>query len=117
VREPVPVRLHPAISLEVTEDPLGSPGVIGLRYASKTMDASPRSIDYGIAIVHRFLTLINGDAPYGLRSVQLPHARLAPESAYPGASERRSGLLVRVRFSASRADCLDAGQRRQRPAS
>lgn len=73
---------NPAISLEETEDPLGSPGVVGLRYASTTMNASPQSIDYGIGIVHRVLTLINGHAPYGLRSVQLPHPRLAPESAY-----------------------------------
>ncbi|MDX3452058.1 AraC family transcriptional regulator ligand-binding domain-containing protein [Streptomyces sp. ME02-8801-2C] len=87
----------PAISLEETKDPLGSPGVIGLRYASKTMDTSPQSIDYGIAIVHRFLTLINGDAPYGLRSVQLPHARLAPESAY------REHFGAEVRF-----DCPSA---------
>lgn len=72
----------PAVSLEETEDPLGSPGVVGLRYTSTTMNASPQTIDFGIGIVHRVLTLINGDAPYGLRSVQLPHARLAPERAY-----------------------------------
>ncbi|MFI5798748.1 AraC family transcriptional regulator ligand-binding domain-containing protein [Streptomyces sp. NPDC051677] len=72
----------PAVSLEEIEDPLGSPGAIGLRYASTTMNASPQTIDYGIGIVHRVLKLINGGAPYGLRSVQLPHARLAPEKAY-----------------------------------
>ncbi|MEU1005099.1 helix-turn-helix transcriptional regulator [Streptomyces tibetensis] len=44
--------------------------------------SSPQAIDYGIGIVHRVLTLINGAAPYGLRSVLLPHARLAQESSY-----------------------------------
>ncbi|GGS24371.1 HTH-type transcriptional regulator VirS [Streptomyces humidus] len=72
----------PAISLEEIEDPLGTPGMIGLRYASTTTNTSPQSIDYGIGIVHRVLKLVNGGAPYGLRSVQLPHARLATESAY-----------------------------------
>jgi len=87
----------PAISLEETEDPLRSPGVVGLRYASTTMNASPQTIDYGIGMVHRVLTLINGDAPYGLRSVQLPHPRLAPESAY------RDYFGAEVRF-----DCPNA---------
>lgn len=72
----------PAISLEEIEDPLGRPGVIGLRFATTTKNASPQSIDQGIGIVHRVLTLINGHAPYGLRSVQLPHPRLAQHSAY-----------------------------------
>ncbi|MFG2730526.1 AraC family transcriptional regulator ligand-binding domain-containing protein [Streptomyces canus] len=87
----------PAVSLEETEDPLGSPGVVGLRFASTTMNASPQTIDYGIGIVHRVLTLINGGAPYGLRSVQLPHARLAHESAY------RDHFGAEVRF-----DCPSA---------
>lgn len=72
----------PAISLEEIEDPLGSPGVVGLRFESTTRNALPQTIDLGIGIVHRVLTLINGHAPYGLRSVQLTHPRLAPESAY-----------------------------------
>ncbi|MEU2337250.1 AraC family transcriptional regulator ligand-binding domain-containing protein [Streptomyces sp. NPDC006654] len=71
----------PALSLEEIEDPLGSAGVIGLRYAG-TLTASPQAIDYGIGIVHRVLTLLNEGASYGLRSVHLPHARLAPERAY-----------------------------------
>ncbi|MDX3630724.1 AraC family transcriptional regulator [Streptomyces europaeiscabiei] len=72
----------PALSLEETDDPLGSPGVVGLRYTTTGINASPQAIDYGIGIVHRVLMLIHGDAPYGLRSVLLPHARLAQESSY-----------------------------------
>ncbi|GAA5168788.1 AraC family transcriptional regulator [Pseudonocardia eucalypti] len=72
----------PAISLEEIEDPLESPEIVGLRFATTTMNASPQTIDYGIGIVHRVLTLINGHRPYGLRSVQLPHPRLASERAY-----------------------------------
>ncbi|MEB3371378.1 AraC family transcriptional regulator [Saccharopolyspora mangrovi] len=72
----------PALTLDETEDPLGNPGVAGLRYATTTGNTSPQTIDYGIGIVHRILTLVNGHTPYGLWSVQLPHPRLAPESVY-----------------------------------
>jgi AraC-like DNA-binding protein len=72
----------PAISLAEVEDPLGSSAVVGLRFATTTMNASPQAIDYGLGIVHRVLTLINGSAPYELRSVQLPHPRLAHKAAY-----------------------------------
>jgi AraC-like DNA-binding protein len=94
----------PAISLAEIEDPLGTPGSIGLRFALTT-GASPQTIDLGIGIVHRVLTLVNDQAPYGLRSVLLPHAPLAPEStyrAYFGADVRFDGpsavLRVAERF-------------------
>ncbi|WP_406432163.1 AraC family transcriptional regulator [Streptomyces sp. NBC_00631] len=73
----------PAISVEEIEDPLGNPAVAGLRYATRTMTkASPQLLDYGIGIVHRMLVLVNAGAPYGLQSVQLPHSRVAKDSAY-----------------------------------
>jgi AraC-like DNA-binding protein len=72
----------PALSLEPIADPSGDPEVIGLRYQLADANASPQTTDYGIGIVHRVMVLISGGSPYGLRSVQLPHARLAPEGAY-----------------------------------
>jgi AraC-like DNA-binding protein len=74
--------VSPALSHNVVPDPLGSPGVMGIRYASTTGLASPQGIDYGLGMVHRVLTLVSGGGPYGLRSVQLPHPRLAPGAAY-----------------------------------
>lgn len=74
--------MSPALSHEVIPDPLGNPGVLAIRYASTTGVISPQSIDYGIGIVHRVVTLVSGDQPYGLRSVQLPHPALAPEETY-----------------------------------
>src|SRR5206468_10176118 len=72
----------PAMSLKPIADPLRDPDVVGLRYRIATPNASPQATDYGIGIVHRTMVLINGGAPYGLRSVLLPHARLAPETDY-----------------------------------
>jgi AraC-like DNA-binding protein len=72
----------PAMSLEPIADPMGNPEVVGLRYRLAAAYASPQTNDYGIGIVHRVLVLISGGAPYGLRSVQLPHSRLASEAAY-----------------------------------
>jgi AraC-like DNA-binding protein len=72
----------PALSVEPIADPIGNPKVIGLRYRLDTPNASPQTTDYGIGIVHRVMLLINGGTPYGLQSVQLPHPRLAPETAY-----------------------------------
>jgi AraC-like DNA-binding protein len=74
--------LSPALSHEVIPDPLENPGVVAIRYASTTGTASPQSIDYGLGLVHRVVTLVNGGGPYGLRSVQLPHPPLAGESVY-----------------------------------
>ena len=72
----------PALSLRLVPDPVGSSHVIGLRFASTTGNASPQTLDYGLGIVHRVLTLIKGGGSYGLRSAYLPHPRLAPEPAY-----------------------------------
>jgi AraC-like DNA-binding protein len=71
--------LSPALSHEVIPDPLENPGVLALRFAGT---GAPQSIDYGIGMVHRVVTLVNGGESYGLRSVQLPHPPLAPEAAY-----------------------------------
>ena len=76
------VVLSPALSLAVLPDPLGSPGLLGIRYASTTGNASPQSINYGLGITHRVVTLLNGGGHYGLRSVQVPHPRLAPAKVY-----------------------------------
>jgi AraC-like DNA-binding protein len=87
----------PAMSLEPIADPSGGPEVVGLRYRLGTANASPQTTDYGIGIVHRVMVLINGGAPYGLQSVQLPHPCLAPEAAY------RDFFGAPVRFDANNA--------------
>lgn len=74
--------LSPALSHEVIPDPLDNPGVLAIRYASTTGIASPQSIDYGLGMVHRVVTMVNGGEPYGLRSVQLPHPPLTSEPVY-----------------------------------
>jgi AraC-like DNA-binding protein len=91
----------PALSVEPIADPLGNPKVIGLRYRLDTPNASPQTTDYGIGIVHRVMLLINGGAPYGLQSVQLPHRRLAPKAAYTdffGAQVRFGGTNAVLRI-------------------
>jgi AraC-like DNA-binding protein len=87
----------PAMSLEQTDDPVGDPEVVGLRYVLATPNASPQTIDYGIGIVHRVMVLINGGAAYGLRSVHLPHPQLASEAAY------RDFFGAQVRFGGTSA--------------
>jgi AraC-like DNA-binding protein len=74
--------LSPALSHEVIADPLGNPGLVGIRYASTTGTTSPQSIDYGLGLVHRVMTLVTAGGPNWLRSVQLPHPPLAPETVY-----------------------------------
>lgn len=74
--------LSPALSHAVITDPLGNPGVLGIRFANTLGDGWPQGIDYGLGITHRAVALVAGGIPYGLRSVQLPHPRLAPESVY-----------------------------------
>ena len=73
--------LSPALSHDVIADPLDNPAVIALRYSSTTGTSSPQSIDYGLGLVHRVVTLVSG-GHYGLRSVHLPHGRIAPEAVY-----------------------------------
>jgi AraC-like DNA-binding protein len=72
----------PALSVEPIADPLRNPKVIGLRYLLGAANASPQTTDYGIGVVHRVMTVISGGAPYGLRTVQLPHRQLAPQAVY-----------------------------------
>lgn len=72
----------PALSLKRVPDPANARHVIGLRFAGTTGRASPQTLDYGLGMVHRVLTFVNGDQPYGLRSAYLPHPRLATESDY-----------------------------------
>jgi len=72
--------LSPAFSHAVIADPQGNPGIVGIRFASSTSPA--QGIDYGVGIVHRVVRLLHARGPYGLRSVQLPHPRLAPEQVY-----------------------------------
>lgn len=74
--------MSPALSHEVIADPMGNPGVLAIRYASSTGAISPQSIDYGIGLVHRVVTLVSGGGAYGLRSVRLPHPALAAEELY-----------------------------------
>lgn len=76
------VVLSPALSHEVIPDPLDNPAVLGIRYTSSTGTVSPQSIDYGLGMVHRVVTLVNGGGPYGLRLVQLPHPALAADEVY-----------------------------------
>lgn len=89
--------LSPALSHEMIADPLGNSGVLGIRYASSTGTVSPQSIDYGVGMVHRVVSLVSGGEPYGLRSVQLPHPALAPPDVY------RKHFGAEVAF-----DCADA---------
>ena len=72
----------PALSLTRVPDPAGAKHVIGLLFASTTGHASPQTLDYGLGIVHRVLTLLNGGHAYGLRNAYLPHSRLAEPAAY-----------------------------------
>jgi len=74
--------LSPAFSHAVIPDPLGNPGVLGVRFGNTLGTGWPQGIDYGMGVVHRVVALLCGGAPYGLRSVQLPHARIAPEEVY-----------------------------------
>jgi AraC-like DNA-binding protein len=74
--------LSPAFTHAVIPDPLGAPGVLGIRFANSLANRWPQGIDYGVGIVHRVVALLSGGVPYGLRTVQLPHARLAPEDVY-----------------------------------
>lgn len=72
----------PALSLTRVPDPAGAKHVIGVLFASNSGSSSPQTLDYGLGLVHRVFTLVNGGAPYGLRSAYLPHPRLAPDAAY-----------------------------------
>ncbi|MFI5623060.1 AraC family transcriptional regulator [Nocardioides sp. NPDC051685] len=72
----------PAFSHAVIDDPLGHEGVMGIRFASSLSQSAPQVIDYGVGIVHRVNNLLAAGRGYGLRSVLLPHPRIAPVESY-----------------------------------
>jgi AraC-like DNA-binding protein len=69
-------------SLTLVPDPRASRGTIGVRYGyPERVQESPQSIDMGLLFLHRALTyLFHGD--YGLRTVELSHAPVAPRARY-----------------------------------
>lgn len=73
--------LSPALTHEVIADPLDNPALLAIRFSSSTGTVSPQSLDYGLGLVHRVVTLVSGGS-YGLRSVHLPHGRIAPDAVY-----------------------------------
>jgi AraC-like DNA-binding protein len=91
----------PALSVAQIPDPSGRPGVIGLLYAGADPEGLPPQVaDLGLGLFHRIIVLLHG-GPYGLRSVHLPHAPLAPVARYTdffGADVRflRAAAVLRV---------------------
>jgi AraC-like DNA-binding protein len=78
----------PALTVALVPDPSGRPGVVGLRYGSAEDSGGsgygmlpPQSVDLGLGLLHRIVLLLGGGR-YGLRSVHLPHAPLAPVARY-----------------------------------
>ena len=72
----------PALTVSQIPDPSGRPGVVGLLYRG-TEPMPPQVVDLGLGLFHRIIVLLHG-GPYGLRSVHLPHAPLAPVGNYTG---------------------------------
>lgn len=77
----------PALAVSAGDDPEGAAGVVGLYYgtADPAEHLYVQAIDVGVANFHRILALGATGSPegrYGLRSVHLPHAPLAPVSTY-----------------------------------
>ncbi|MBL1075982.1 AraC family transcriptional regulator [Nocardia sp. 2] len=73
---------HTGISVAVVDDPEGRPGVVGLHYRDPgEATGFGQAIDLAAGIIHRFLRHGLGDE-YGLLSVHLPHAALAPAASY-----------------------------------
>lgn len=72
----------PALTVALVPDPSGRPGVLGLRYGSTELDPlPPQAADLGLGLLHRIGVMLGGGR-YGLRSVHLPHAPLAPVARY-----------------------------------
>jgi AraC-like DNA-binding protein len=89
----------PALSLTKIPDPAGRPNVLGLLYAGAE-GLPPQVADLGLGLVHRIIVLLAAGS-YGLRSVLLPHAPLAPVTRYTaffGADVRfdQPGAVLRV---------------------
>jgi AraC-like DNA-binding protein len=96
----------PSLSLGLVPDPYDDRGVVALRYGTAPgLEAPPQSIDLGLGFLHRAIGALTG-GPYGLRTVELPHAPLAPVATYeeffgvPVRVDRREALL-RVPLSLS----------------
>jgi AraC-like DNA-binding protein len=72
----------PSLTVGLVDDPSGRPGVVALRYGSTEPEPMPpQSADLGLGLLHRIVGLLAGGR-YGLRSVHLPHAPLAPVARY-----------------------------------
>jgi AraC-like DNA-binding protein len=72
----------PALTVALVPDPSGRPGVLGLRYGSTELDPlPPQAAGLGLGLLHRIGIMLGGGR-YGLRSVHLPHAPLAPVARY-----------------------------------
>lgn len=63
-----------SLEISVVEDPLGEPGILGVRYGHSDPDVPlpPQAIDMALLFVHRSITQLLGE-DYGLRSVLVPH--------------------------------------------
>ena len=95
----------PALSIVQVPDPSGSPGVVGLRYQAAVpgVPPQPQATELGVGLIHRVLSQVHAASggAYGLRSVDLPHAELAPRARYAeffGAEVRfgRPAALLRM---------------------
>ncbi|WP_233625336.1 AraC family transcriptional regulator [Actinoplanes sp. ATCC 53533] len=74
----------PTLTVSQIPDPAGRAGVVGLLYrGTEAEPLPPQVIDLGLGLFHRIIMLLHG-GPYGLRSVHLPHAPLAPVASYTG---------------------------------
>jgi AraC-like DNA-binding protein len=95
------------LSVALVPDPRGVRGVVGCRYGYPPgVSAPPQSIDMGLLFLHRTLLYLNG-GNYGLRSVELPHAGVAPLARYESlfgthVTFNRDAAVLRVPRSLSR---------------
>ncbi len=70
------------LSVAAIPDPHGARGVVAYRYGYPPgVDAPPQSVDMGLLFLHRAITNLAG-GPYGLRSVEIPHAPAAEPTRY-----------------------------------
>ncbi|MFI9009145.1 AraC family transcriptional regulator [Actinosynnema sp. NPDC053489] len=81
-----------SLSLSLVDDPHGAPDLAALHYGvPPDPPVSVQAIDLGLGFLHRSITHLLG-GPYGLRSVELPYAPVAPLAVY----ERFFGAAVHV---------------------
>jgi AraC-like DNA-binding protein len=70
------------LGLRRVPDPLGQPGTEAVLFdAALPGSRAPQLVDYGLGLLHRIVLLLHGGW-YGLRTVLLPHAALAPVARY-----------------------------------